>query len=40
MGQFTTYLVFSIGWPLLFALIYSQLERLFPDYLVPQHKDT
>jgi hypothetical protein len=37
MGQFTTYLLFSILWPLLFALVYSQLERLFPSVLMPQH---
>ena len=38
-GQFTTYALFSIGWPLLFAAIYWQLERMFPDVLVPGHKD-
>ena len=39
MGQFTTYALFSIGWPLLFAAIYWQLERLFPNVLVPGHTD-
>jgi hypothetical protein len=39
MNQFTTYALFSIGWPLLFAAIYWQLERMFPDVLVPGHKD-
>jgi hypothetical protein len=39
MGQFTTYLVFAIVWPLLFALVYWQLERLWPSVFAPKHKD-
>jgi hypothetical protein len=40
MRQFIVYAAFAVGWPLLIALVYSQLERFFPNVLVPGHKDS
>jgi hypothetical protein len=40
MNQFMTYALFAIGWPLLIALVYAQLERMFPKVLTPEHKDS
>jgi hypothetical protein len=37
--QFRTYLLFALIWPCLFAAVYYALEKLFPNVLVPDHKD-
>jgi hypothetical protein len=39
MRQFLIYTLFAVCWPLLIAVVYSQLERYFPNVLVPDHKD-
>jgi hypothetical protein len=36
--QFVTYLMFALIWPPIVALIYAQLERLFPNILCPGRK--
>ena len=37
MRQFLTYALFAILWPLAFAVVYSALERAFPNVLTPNH---
>jgi hypothetical protein len=39
MKQFIIYAAFAFCWPLLIALIYSQLERYFPTVFVPEHQE-